>query len=57
MGQERISLIEQDSYYRDVDWRSEAELRGELLKLWAVMGECVDNGCSAEKLNGRPCSS
>ncbi|WP_457973584.1 L-serine ammonia-lyase [Arthrobacter sp. D1-17] len=29
-------------------WRSEAELRGELLKLWAVMRECVDNGCSAE---------
>lgn len=26
VGQERISLIEQDSYYRDVDWRSEAEL-------------------------------
>jgi len=29
-------------------WRSEAELREELLKLWAVMRECVDNGCSAE---------
>lgn len=26
VGQERIALIEQDSYYRDVDWRSEAEL-------------------------------
>src|SRR6185295_5136377 len=26
VGSERISLIEQDSYYRDVDWRSEAEL-------------------------------
>ena len=26
MGKERIALIEQDSYYRDVDWRSETEL-------------------------------
>ena len=26
VGQERISLIQQDSYYSDVNWRSEAEL-------------------------------
>jgi len=26
VGEERIALIEQDSYYRDVDWRSETEL-------------------------------
>lgn len=26
VGEDRIALIEQDSYYRDVDWRSEAEL-------------------------------
>jgi uridine kinase len=26
VGAERIALIEQDSYYRDVDWRSETEL-------------------------------
>jgi uridine kinase len=26
VGAERITLLEQDSYYRDVDWRSEAEL-------------------------------
>lgn len=26
VGEKRISLIEQDSYYKDVDWRSEAEL-------------------------------
>jgi uridine kinase len=26
VGKERISLIEQDSYYRDIEWRSEAEL-------------------------------
>src|SRR5262245_59830291 len=26
VGQEKIAFIEQDSYYRDVDWRSEAEL-------------------------------
>ncbi|MET3932299.1 L-serine ammonia-lyase [Arthrobacter sp. OAP107] len=32
----------------ELAWRSEAELREELLKLWAVMRECVDNGCSAE---------
>src|SRR5258705_4552136 len=25
-GEGRIALIEQDSYYRDVDWRSEGEL-------------------------------
>lgn len=29
-------------------WRSEAELREKLLGLWAVMRECVENGCSAE---------
>lgn len=26
VGAERIALVEQDSYYRDVDWRNEAEL-------------------------------
>jgi uridine kinase len=26
VGADRITLIEQDSYYRDVDWRSESEL-------------------------------
>ena len=26
VGTHRITLIEQDSYYRDIDWRSEAEL-------------------------------
>ncbi|MEE2570131.1 L-serine ammonia-lyase [Pseudarthrobacter sp. J64] len=29
-------------------WRSEEELREKLLSLWAVMRECVDNGCAAE---------
>ncbi|MCX6497884.1 MAG: L-serine ammonia-lyase [Arthrobacter sp.] len=29
-------------------WRSEAELRERLLKIWAVMRECVSNGCAAE---------
>ena len=29
-------------------WRSEAELRERLLALWAVMRQCVKNGCSAE---------
>jgi len=29
-------------------WRSEEELRERLLGIWAVMRECVDNGCSAE---------
>ena len=29
-------------------WRSEAELREKLLALWAVMRQCVENGCSAE---------
>jgi uridine kinase len=26
VGEDRIALIEQDSYYRDIDWRSETEL-------------------------------
>jgi uridine kinase len=26
VGEDRITLIEQDSYYRDIDWRSDAEL-------------------------------
>ena len=26
VGEERITLIEQDSYYRDIEWRSDAEL-------------------------------
>jgi uridine kinase len=26
VGEQRIAFLEQDSYYRDVDWRSEAEL-------------------------------
>jgi L-serine dehydratase len=29
-------------------WRSEADLRERLLHIWAVMRECVDNGCAAE---------
>ena len=29
-------------------WRREADLREKLLALWAVMRECVDNGCAAE---------
>jgi L-serine dehydratase len=29
-------------------WRSEPELREKLLALWAVMRQCVDNGCAAE---------
>ncbi|UVJ40475.1 L-serine ammonia-lyase [Arthrobacter sp. CJ23] len=29
-------------------WRSESELRERLLGIWAVMRECVDNGCTAE---------
>ncbi len=32
----------------ELTWRTEAELREELLGLWAVMRECVDNGCAAE---------
>ncbi|WP_415855319.1 L-serine ammonia-lyase [Sinomonas sp. G460-2] len=32
-------------------WRSEEELRAELLHIWAVMKECVHNGCTrTEKL-------
>ncbi|MFP5312000.1 MAG: L-serine ammonia-lyase [Actinomycetes bacterium] len=32
----------------ELTWHSEAELREKLLKLWAVMKECVENGCNAE---------
>mgnify|MGYP001570844974 CR=1 FL=1 len=27
-------------------WRTEADLRGQLLHIWAVMQECVETGCS-----------
>lgn len=29
-------------------WRSEAEIRANLLKIWAVMQECVRRGCQSE---------
>ncbi|MFE4228790.1 L-serine ammonia-lyase [Arthrobacter sp. NPDC056886] len=32
----------------ELTWRSEADLREKLLALWAVMRECVDNGCAAD---------
>jgi len=32
----------------ELTWRSEPELREQLLGLWAVMKECVQNGCNAE---------
>ncbi len=32
----------------ELTWRTEAELRAELLHIWAVMRECVDNGCASE---------
>ncbi|MDQ4502395.1 L-serine ammonia-lyase [Sinomonas sp. ASV322] len=35
----------------ELSWRTEAELRAELLHIWAVMKECVRNGCTrTEKL-------
>jgi L-serine dehydratase len=35
----------------ELAWRSEEELRGELLHIWEVMKECVRNGCTrTEKL-------
>lgn len=30
-------------------WRSETEVRRELLEIWAVMQECVHNGCTREE--------
>jgi L-serine dehydratase len=32
----------------ELAWRSEAEIRAELLQLWSVMQECVDRGCRRE---------
>jgi len=32
----------------ELTWCSETELRAKLLDLWAVMRECVQNGCTAE---------
>ena len=29
-------------------WRSEAEVRGGLLRIWSVMQECVQHGCEAD---------
>jgi L-serine dehydratase len=35
----------------ELSWRTEEQLRAELLHIWAVMKECVHNGCSrTEKL-------
>ena len=35
----------------ELSWRSEEELRAELLRIWGVMKECVHNGCTrTEKL-------
>jgi L-serine dehydratase len=38
----------------ELTWRSEAELRSQLLHIWAVMQECVENGCTRteERLPG-----
>ncbi|WP_298131642.1 L-serine ammonia-lyase [Micropruina sp.] len=30
----------------ELAWRTEADLRGQLLHIWAVMQECVETGCS-----------
>jgi L-serine dehydratase len=30
----------------ELSWRSEEQLRSSLLRLWAVMQECVENGCT-----------
>jgi len=32
----------------ECSWRSEAEVRSGLLKIWAVMKECVERGCRTE---------
>ncbi|WP_298254043.1 L-serine ammonia-lyase [uncultured Arthrobacter sp.] len=40
--------ISQVMLANELTWRTEEELREELLSLWAVMRECVDNGCAAE---------
>ncbi|MGW6173541.1 L-serine ammonia-lyase [Arthrobacter sp. NPDC055138] len=38
----------------ELTWRTEAELRAALLRIWAVMQECVENGCTRteERLPG-----
>ncbi len=38
----------------ELTWRTEAELRVALLRIWAVMQECVENGCTSteERLPG-----
>ncbi|TYD00136.1 L-serine ammonia-lyase [Arthrobacter echini] len=40
--------ISQVMLANELTWHTEAELREKLLSLWAVMRECVDNGCAAE---------
>ncbi|SDI04730.1 L-serine ammonia-lyase [Arthrobacter subterraneus] len=32
----------------ELSWRTESELRRELLRIWVVMQECVANGCDSE---------
>ncbi|MDQ0755076.1 L-serine ammonia-lyase [Arthrobacter sp. B3I4] len=46
-GREGLSISEV-MLANELVWRTEAELREKLLALWAVMRECVDNGCAAE---------
>ncbi|NMR31518.1 L-serine ammonia-lyase [Crystallibacter degradans] len=38
----------------ELTWRSEAELRSQLLHIWSVMQQCVENGCTRteERLPG-----
>ncbi|GAB2664925.1 L-serine ammonia-lyase [Saccharopolyspora gloriosae] len=40
------SRISDVMFDNELSWRSAADIRAQLLHIWGVMRECVDNGCS-----------
>lgn len=46
--QETGSSVSDVMFENEKIWRSESEIRAELLQIWSVMQECVSNGCANE---------
>ena len=47
-SQEQLSIAE-IMLANELVWRSEEQLRSELLRIWAAMKECVHNGCTSQE--------
>ncbi|WP_345376839.1 L-serine ammonia-lyase, partial [Promicromonospora umidemergens] len=47
-SQEQLSIAEV-MLANELVWRSEEQLRSELLRIWAAMKECVHNGCTSQE--------